>query len=430
MSTKIRFDSILLFALVIPFVMAYRIGTGDTPPYWLFGVIFLLLTGYILIDLLRLSDVQFTKWKNIVLVATMIIVIGSAFTSAIIVRHKTHPIYMIHDIILQQEAALQFLVHGKNPYAETYFGTFMEQWHYADNEVNPALYHFVMEPFYLVSAVPFYVLSNHTIGYFDGRIPLLVLFALMIGTGYFIAENPEQKRLFMILLAFHPSLLQYTLEGRSDVYMYAFLLLGFYLLQKRKYVITAILLALAFAIKQSAWPLMPFYLLYLYWKEKDIKKVATSTAIFLLSFSLVVLPFIVWNPSAFYDSTIAFLSGTTKYSYPISGYGLGSLLLQFGVIKDKFAYYPFTFWQLGVGIPALLMLGVYFKQLPSVKRMILCYGLFLFLFWYLSRYFNNSHLGYLSLVLITAYFWPEEEAAPVKSSGKNSSRKSPAIDKV
>ncbi len=423
MSTKIRFDSILLFALVIPFIMAYRIGTGDTPPYWLFAIIFLLLTGYSLIDLLPLPYLQFARWKNIALITTIIVVVGSAFTSAIIVRHKTHPIYMIHDIILQQEAAIQFLVHGKNPYAETYFGTFMEQWHYADNEVNPALYHFVMQPFYLLSAIPFYFVSNHTIGYFDGRIPLLVLFAIMICIGYFIAQEQEQKRLCMILLAFHPSLLQYTLEGRSDVYMYVFLLAGFYFLQKRSYMLTAILFALAFAIKQSAWPLMPFYLLYIYWKEKNIKKVIISLVLFLLTFSIVVVPFVVWNPAAFYDSTIAFLSGTTKYSYPISGYGLGSLLLQLGVIKDKFAYYPFTFWQLGIGIPVFFVLGVYFKKLPSVKRMILCYGLFLFLFWYLSRYFNNSHLAYLSLVFITVYFWPEEETVNIKSSSKHSSKK-------
>ena len=37
---NIKFDSILLFVLVIPFIMTYRIGPNDTP-YWLFGLIFL-----------------------------------------------------------------------------------------------------------------------------------------------------------------------------------------------------------------------------------------------------------------------------------------------------------------------------------------------------------------------------------------------------
>jgi uncharacterized membrane protein len=326
---------------------------------------------------------------------------------------------MIHDIILQQEAAIQFFLHGKNPYAETYFGTFMEQWNYSDKEVNPALYHFVMEPFYLVSALPFYYVSNHTIGYFDGRIPLVFLFAVVIVTGYFIVNDSEQQRLFMILLAFHPSILPYTLEGRSDIYMFAFLLLGFYFLSRGKNMLSAITLALAFTVKQSAWPLFPFYFLYLLWREKNIIKVSFPLIVFTSIFLIIVLPFFLWNPHAFIDSTISFLSGSTAHSYPISGYGLGSMLLQFGLITDKSAYYPFVIWQLLFCIPVFFALVVYLKKHVTVKRMIVCYGLFLFLFWYLSRYFNNSHLAYLSLVFLTAYFWPENEEKKKKNKSAN-----------
>jgi uncharacterized membrane protein len=416
--TRIKIDSILLFILVLPFVMTYRIGIGDTP-YWLFAIIFLLLTGYLILDLINMTRKRFMMLKNITLFTLIAVVIVSSFFSAIIVRHKNHPIYMIHDIILQQEAAIQFFLHGKNPYAETYFGTFMEQWNYSDKEVNPALYHFVMEPFYLVSALPFYYVSNHTIGYFDGRIPLVFLFAVVIVTGYFIVNDSEQQRLFMILLAFHPSILPYTLEGRSDIYMFAFLLLGFYFLSRGKNMLSAITLALAFTVKQSAWPLFPFYFLYLLWREKNIIKVSFPLIVFTSIFLIIVLPFFLWNPHAFIDSTISFLSGSTAHSYPISGYGLGSMLLQFGLITDKSAYYPFVIWQLLFCIPVFFALVVYLKKHVTVKRMIVCYGLFLFLFWYLSRYFNNSHLAYLSLVFLTAYFWPENEEKKKKNKSAN-----------
>src|SRR5579859_7208415 len=143
---QIKLDSILLFALVIPFIMTYRIGPGNTP-YWLFGLIFLSLFLNIILDV-RWITVLVKKqalYKSILLWFIIFVSIWSTFFSEIIVRHQTAPIYHVHDIILQQEAAVKFFLHGKNPYAVTYFGTPLEKWHYSDTEVNPALYHFVMQ---------------------------------------------------------------------------------------------------------------------------------------------------------------------------------------------------------------------------------------------------------------------------------------------
>ena len=47
---NIKLDTILLFALLIPFIMNYRISPGTTP-YWLFGLIFFGLLSYISLDL-------------------------------------------------------------------------------------------------------------------------------------------------------------------------------------------------------------------------------------------------------------------------------------------------------------------------------------------------------------------------------------------
>jgi hypothetical protein len=105
---NIKIDSILLFALIIPFIMTYGIGPNDTP-YWLFGLIFLGLLFYIVLDMLRLTENVIFKFKQITLWLLIAGVIGSAIFSAIIIRHRTHPIYLIHDIIIQQESAIRFL---------------------------------------------------------------------------------------------------------------------------------------------------------------------------------------------------------------------------------------------------------------------------------------------------------------------------------
>ncbi len=404
----IHLSSILLLILVIPFIMSYRIGPSDTP-YLLFSIIFLGLLIFITLDVLVISKKIYYHLKNIVLWFLIISVIGSSFISAIIVRHQTAPAYMIHDITLQLEAAIRFFIEGQNPYSTTYFGTPLEQWHYSTTEVNPALYHFVMQPFYLLFSLPFYFLSNTVFGFFDGRIPLLFLFFILLINASILIKKSEEKFLFLILLAFNPAMLGYTLEGRSDIFMFTFLFYGFYLLYNKKYSLAGIPIALAFAVKQSAWPLLPFYVLYLFFKQKHIKTTCISLLPFLFVFSIITVPFFIWDSRAFVESTILYLSGATSHSYPISGYGLGSLLYQLSFIQNPHQYYPFYIWQLIIGIPLFIVLIKFLYTSTTVKRLILIYALFLFIYWYLSRYFNNSHLGYLSLLFLSSYFWPDEK---------------------
>lgn len=408
MGFSFRLDSVLLFALSIPFIMAVRIGPGETP-YWLFGLIFFGLLGYLVLDIIEVSKSTYLKLKDVLLWILVVVVIGSSFASSIIVRHINHPTYQIHDMPLQQEIAIRYLLDGKNPYATTYFGTFLEQWHYSDTEKNPALYHFVLPPFYIIFALPFYFISNHTIGYFDARIPLLFLFFSILAVSQFLIKDREKRRLFVVLFSFNPATLMYMLEGRSDIFMFAFLFLGLFLLQNKRFLLAGVPLALAFAVKQSVWPFFPFYLAFLYFKTKIIRKTIIALLPFTVAFSLVVLPFFLWDQKAFLDSIILYLSGSTVNSYPISGYGFGKFLQEVGVITNPQKYYPFIIWQLIIGLPALFVLIRFLQKKPAVPRLIVSYGIFLFIFWYFSRYFNNSHLGYLSMVFLIAYFWPEDE---------------------
>ena len=405
---NIRFDSILLFAFVVPFIMTYRIGPNETP-YWLFGLIFLGLLSYITLDITKFAENVVFRFKQIILWFLIFVVLGSAVSSAIVVRHRTHPVYMVHDIIIQQEAAIYFLLHGRNPYNTNYFDTPLAQWHYSDKETNPALYHFVMEPFYLLFAIPFYLTSNRLFGFFDGRIPLFFLFFTMLFMAWKLVKDKTKRLLFLILLAFNPAMLGYTLEGRSDIFMFAFLFLGLYLLHKKKYLIAGLPIALAFAVKQSAWPILPFYFAFVYFKSRNLSKTLKNFIPFVVTFSVITLPFFFWNTKAFLDSTLFYLSGNIDHGYPISGYGIGMILTQMGIIKDANQYYPFVIWQVIVGIPLAVILIKNLKNNLSVSRLILIYGIFLFVFWYFSRYLNNSHLGYLSMVFITAYFWPDEK---------------------
>lgn len=406
---KIGLDTILLFPLLIFFVMSYRISPGDTP-YILFGVIFLGLLSYISLDLFfNFKKKIIDTWKNILLWFLILATIGSAFYSSIVVRHQTAPEYNIHDIVIQQESAIRFLLHGKNPYSSDYFGTPLERWSYSDKEVNPALYHFVMGPFYLIFSIPFYLVSSRTIGFFDGRIPLVILFLGLLFLASKLVKDEERRRVFLVLLAFNPATLGYTLEGRSDIFMFAFLFASLFFLRKNKKLWSGILMGLAFAIKQSIWPILPFYAAYFYFKTKSIRKTLKNLLPFAITFIVMLIPFLIWDARAFLDSTVFYLSGSAANSYPIAGYGFGKVLSELGLISDLHSYYPFWIWQLIFCLPVLIFLLLWQKKDNNIFRLILSYGVFLFVFWYFSRYLNNSHLGYLSVIFLTAYFWPKED---------------------
>ena len=300
---SLKLDSILAFVLIIPFIMTVRISPRETP-YFLFGLIFAGLLLYLALDILKLKSVLYEKLKNITMWGLIIVVIISSFASAIIVRHESSPIYNVHDILVQQEAAIRFLLDGKNPYRETYHNTPLSDWHYSDKEENPALYHFVMQPFYLIFSLPFYPLFGRTIGYFDGRFPLLFLFFLSLAVAFRIIKDGEKRRSFVFLLTFNPLMVYYTLEGRSDFFMYGFLMAGFYLLHKSKYLLSAVLMGFAFAVKQSVWPLFPLYITYLWFKNKNKKDLIKPLSVFAMTFGTIVLPFFLWDPKAFLDSTV------------------------------------------------------------------------------------------------------------------------------
>jgi len=190
--------------------------------------------------------------------------------------------------------------------------------------------------------------------------------------------------------------------------MFAFLFASFFLLYKNKNLMASFFMGLAFATKQSVWPIFPFYLAFIYFRNKNIKKTFLELIPFTFIFLIITLPFFLWNMKAFLDSTVFYLTGNIPHSYPVAGYGFGKVLQGLGFIKNVNLYYPFWIWQVVFGLPLLIYLIKWQKKDISLKRLIISYGLFLFVFWYFSRYFNNSHLAYLSTVFITAYFWPKD----------------------
>ena len=398
-------EGILLFVLGIPVVMRYRILPIVGTPYWLFGILFLVLIANLVVSLypsVIRSTLRLERIKAVFLWVAITITLGGSVVTSIVDRSNTAPIYGVHDIILQQEAAIRYLLEGKNPYKELYFGTPLEQWHYDElgkKVINPALYHFVMPPWYLLFPLPFYFISTPIFGYFDGR---MVLLFCVVGTLIVLFRSFKNKsiaHLAIIIIALSPATVDYLIEGRSDIFALFWFILSIFILEKKRLILSSIVFALALVSKQSIWIAIPFFLFY-QWQthKKTIKSVLISICVIGFILGVIAGPFLLWDAKSFADSVVFYLSGNTSNSYPISGYGLGMVLYEFGGIRDIHAYYPFIVWQTFLGLPVLGVTLWFFTKKPSISRLILGYAAALFVVWYLSRYFNNSHLGYLSSV--------------------------------
>lgn len=399
-------DALITLVLALQVPLKYRILPFEGTPYWLFAIFFVFLVSYIGVTL---AGLRFWSWKRFLTFKTALLVcivtIAAAFpvVTSIVDRHNVAPVFGVHDIILQQEAAMRYLIVGKNPYKETYFGTPMEAWHYSEmgrDAINPALYHFVMPPWYLLAPFPFYFLANQTVGYFDGR---MVLLACFVGLVYFLLCWWKKKEIGffavpLVLLA--PGIIDYFIEGRSDTFALFFLVAALFLLDKKKPLVSALVFALALLSKQTIWFAAPFYLMLLWQNFKKHKVVLVSSLVSIVVVVVIfVAPFFLWDARAYIDSTVSFLSGNSQSGYPIAGYGLGMLLYSSGIIRDIHAYYPFALWQAVFGLPALVVSLWFLWKKPTMSRFFFGYGVTLLVIWYMSRYFNNSHLGYVANII-------------------------------
>lgn len=411
----IKADTILAYALVVPYIMGYRLSPGSTP-YWFFGIIFAFLLLYLAADLFWQKKKFYPRLKTTLAAFLVFGVLGPGLVSAIIVRHRHGPEYWVHDIILQLEAAIGLFLQGKNPYAVDYFGTPVELFPYTEDGLlmtNPALYHFVMPPFYLLFSTLFYFLSVSTAYFFDGRLPLMFLLFSVL---YLVIRNRQKltkKLSILFLFAYNPANLNYFMEGRSDWFGFAFLFFALWLLDRGQPVLAGLPLAFAFGSKQSIWPIFPFWLAYLYWQQKGywpkrLVAVIKQMLLFGLAILIIFTPFLIWDSQAFINSTFRYLSGSLETAYPISGYGLGKLMVARGWV-DAHQYHPFWIYQAVVGLPLAGFLISQMKKRKSLSFLVFSYTIFLFVFWYFSRYFNNNHVSFLSLLLIAAWFFHEKE---------------------
>lgn len=367
----------------------------------LFLVIF---AGYFAVSIFVRNEELARKAKTALLLSLITIVAILPGVSRINATHKSPtPVFTKHDGAVQVEEAVKMLLNGKNPYVENYANTPVFLF---GGDMNPALYCLVYLPFVLYITIPAHVFSNFLIGWFDVR---MLLMAFFIASIFFIYEIADLKRKLVGVAAFSllPLVNLYlVLDGRNDILPIALYLLVLLALQKNKLDFALAFLAAATATKQTAWPLVPFVLLYV--ARDEIKSGRWRTAaiklwVFFAILLLLVAPFILWSPYDFFADVVLYGFGLAKtYNISPENFGLMGILVRMNVINAGDVI-PLWVPMFVFDVPIMLFLLRDQMEDNSIKRVALNYLYLLAFLLIFSRFFHMNHLAHLYLVAVIWY---------------------------
>jgi uncharacterized membrane protein len=118
-----------------------------------------------------------------------------------------------------------------------------------------------------------------------------------------------------------------------------------------------------------------------------------------------ILPFAIADPGALWDDTIAYGAQT----YRIIGYGLAGILVEVGILDDRFGSYPFLPLALLVWLPLTAWLA--WTQWRSRRLWVGAAGFAasVFVLFYLGRVFQNSYLIWPLTALVVSFVLASSE---------------------
>ena len=383
------------------------------------------LAAYVLLDLVfpekEETAVSPTRRQRILFMVRLSIVFYVLLTAVllftglnIIQRRTDGPSTHVHDGVIQTEIAIEYLLAGKNPYVEDYVDTPMADFvgtldfkgGETMNNVSP-LYHNAYLPFLFIGSIPFYLVSQTFLGWYDQRFVYFLAYLIVILLLPALVEHPRDKLALLIAVGLNFLFVYFLAEGRNDIMILLWLVLATILVSRGQVEASAAVMGLALATKHQAWFFLPFYFLYLFpspYEWKTLKRIILRTWPMVVIAAIFLLPFLIWDASAFVEDTLLYISGSGPNSFPINGWGFSLLMLWLGIIPHPEAAFPFVVFELIFGLPVLfLMLRRQWWE-NTITNMWLGFALFSFTFQFFSRFFNDSYFVFILQLLVIAYF--------------------------
>jgi hypothetical protein len=351
------------------------------------------LPGYLVVTLLPYLGVfgvlLLERWGGqqkirnqtiVVAIVWGIIICIFARQQAIARQHIPLPGYANDSVVQSVEAGKAF-VAGHNPYttdfSTTPFGVYPSPVH--DGGPNVAAQHYAYQPLVFLSYVPLILVHNITGWNIDFQSLAVLWFA-----GIILVLSYRQSwlnRMYLVLCTVaQPLLWIYAVSGFNDWLMIFLLVASALAMHQRRVMLAAICFGLALATKQTAWLLVPLWVWW-GWSLWSTNRPTFRRYVITLGMTAMVIigPFILWNPAAWYDDTIRFVSGAMPRTFPISGITLMQLLRYLPGWSD--AWRPASFWpvQLGVLLPTGWFLWRWLRGRVTTTRILMASCIVLFI---------------------------------------------------
>lgn len=412
---NIPIDLLLLLALAPAYVWGFRqemILIVFALAAYLAVALWQPLTGYN-----ELPEYDKAKWSFLIRWTLVLVIISGAvivpsfknmldlWTAELDADGFTPAYHEYHDGAIQIAEAVKFLAEGKNPYVETYENTPVQFFGFqAEGEslqANPGLNYLAYLPGYLWLSWPAYKLANVVSFPYDQRWVYLLLYIVLILSLPHLTKKPSDKLVLTIAVGLNPLFVRPIIIGMNDVALLLTVIWAVIALQQKRWLLSAIFFGAACSLKQFAWFIAPFYLLWVSWHDNkfDYKrgvKTAVTIAIVML---IIISPFALWDMHAFIEDVFLYPGGQVGANYPIMGYTIGSLLVGLGVISSNYADFPFTLLQLIFGLPLLILLLRYQWRNNGMGEMFLSAGLFILGLGLVSRFFQDNYVGFVAILV-------------------------------
>jgi hypothetical protein len=385
---------------------------------------------YFALDMIRAHSrmaarlVALGKWLLIAVTIGLLVI--APLIMIILVRHQTADYLHAHDGLIQTEAAVRFVLAGKNPYVENYYNTPMAQapFKLGGLSVNPALEHYAYLPLTFLLPLPLQALMETRLGWFDQRFIHLVFYIVLLMAAASLSTDRTRQRLLVMALGLNPLFAGYFIEGRNDVLVLTWVVVTVALAQRGRMNWAALTLGLACATKHPAWLMVPLFFLAVSGTGtimQRLRNIWQPALIFAATAGVFILPYFLANTTAFLDDTVYYLAGTTANSYPISGIGFGAALVAFGIIQSNMTPFPFGLFQAAFGLPVLAASLWRQWQRPSLATALAASAVLLFILQFFSRLFNDNYLGVIIELVIVAALMDGRSASAVGFSAPDRS---------
>ncbi|GAC1652720.1 MAG: hypothetical protein NVS9B1_00670 [Candidatus Dormibacteraceae bacterium] len=316
------------------------------------------------------------------------------------------PNAVVHDGVLLTDAAADRLLHGLDPYGHDYIDSRARAFYLSDAPVNFGLNHYVYMPGMILLDVPIRLIGGSRANF--SWIFLLALPALA-AAAWSTGRNRAGGEAALVAVALSPLTQLDYLYFLNDLLFLAPALAAVGMARRHRPLAAGILLGLALGIKQQAVLFLPLLLLYalLNWPRRDLLRAALGGAAVL---SLLVVPFLVWDARGFLGDTAAFFYGSGVDSYPIRGLGLPGLLLQAGVIDNRWGPFPSAAIQVPVVLGLLGAATLDLRRGWSWTRFWAWLGVETLAIFWLGRVLAPNYLDLAVILLSLALFSALDQA--------------------